>query len=399
MDGAIVFIGSSTSGSSMDALAAAGCLGYAAILLTDRKAFLRRRLEGVQLIYMKSLQEGIIRKELVQLIQSGHDIKAIISFVDPYVSMSAKLSNEFCGSAISSEALRLMEDKMATRLALRNNRATCDFEMILIWQQNPSNITYPFIMKNPVSNGSKDVYYIEDEKGFEIAVKRLTKRLPEKMLLVEEFIEGSQYVIEVVVVDTVPIILAVIQQEITKDYTFIVTAYDVVTEMDEADYGSLWKTVTTIINEIELHHGACHFEMHLTSTGWKLIELNPRISGGAMNRMIEEAFGINLVKETIKLYLGEEPDLIRKRQQPVHTSYITVNSTGYLLEIEGVEKAALCTGVVDVQVKPSIGSMIMPPLSMGHRYGYVMAVGESTEEAKERAENAARLIKFYIEPL
>lgn len=117
-----------------------------------------------------------------------------------------------------------------------------------------------------------------------------------------------------------------------------------------------------------------------------------------MNRMLEEAFGIQLVQETIKLYLGEEPDLIRKKKQSVHTSYITLNSTGYLVEIDGADQAALCPGVVDVQVKPSIGATIMPPLSMGHRYGYVMAVGESIEEARERAEYAARLIKFYIEP-
>ncbi|MFS0687834.1 ATP-grasp domain-containing protein [Sporosarcina sp. 179-K 8C2 HS] len=396
---AIVFIGSSTTGSSMDALAAVIRLGCAAILLTDRKAFLRRQPEDAQLIYMKLLEEGIIRKQLVQLIQSGHDIQAIISFVDPYVSMAAKLSNEFCGSVISYDVLQLMEDKLTTRLALRNNRASCKFEMITTNQIKPSSITYPFIMKNPISNGSKDVYYIEDEKKYKIAVKRLTKRLPGQQFLIEEFIEGPQYIIEVVVIEALPIIVAVIQQEIMRDYTFIVTAYDVVVDMDEAHYRSLWKTVTSLMREIGLQNGSCHIEMRHSPNGWKLIELNPRISGGAMNRMIEEAFGINLVQETIKFYLGEEPDLIRKKQQYVHTSYITINSTGYLLEVEGVNEAVNCPGVADVFVKPSIGTIMIPPLSMGHRYGYVMAVGESTKEAKERAEYAAKLIKFYIEPL
>lgn len=393
---AIVFIGSAKTGSSMDALAAAGRLGYTAILMTDRKAFTRRCLKDAQLIYMKSLEEKNIRMQLVQLLQSGKDIKAIISFIDPYISLAAKLSNEFCGSVISFDALQLMEDKMATRLALRKTKATCEFEIIST-EKLPA-IMYPFILKNPVSNGSKDVYYIEDEVSYGIAVKKLIKRFPRKQLLAEEFIEGTQYVVEVVVVETLPLIVAIIQQEITKDYTFIVTAYDVVLKMDEGDYRSLWKTVTAIIQDIGLHHGACHLEMRLSSVGWKLIELNPRISGGAMNRMIEEAFGINLVQETIKLYLGEEPDLIRRKQQPVHTTYITFNTTGYLLDIDGIEEAALCPGVVDVQVKPSIGATMLPPLSMGHRYGYVMAVGESSEGARERAEHAARLIKFYIEP-
>lgn len=379
----------------MDALAAAGRLGYTAILLTDRKAFLRRRLEGVQNIYMQSLEEKIIRKQILQLLEIGHDIKCIISFIDPYVSMAAKLSNEFCGSCISWEALELMEDKLATRLALRKNEAACEFEIVS--REKRSTIMYPFILKNPISNGSKDVYYIEDEDGYEIAVKRLTKHSPGKHLLAEKFIEGKQYVIEVVVIDSIPIIVAVVQQEITKEYTFIATAYDVVLQMDEEEYRNLWKTVTAILQEIGLHHGACHLEMRLSQNGWKLIELNPRISGGSMNRMIEEAFGIHLDQETIKLYIGEEPDLIRRKQQPVHTTYITVSTSGYLLDIDGVEEASLYPGVVDVQVKPAIGATMTPPLSMGHRYGYVMAVGESSEMARERAEHAARLIKFYIE--
>ncbi|WP_432358933.1 ATP-grasp domain-containing protein [Sporosarcina sp. UB5] len=394
---AIVYIGSSTTGSSMDALAVASQLGYTAILLTNRKAFLRKRLKDVQPIYMKSMEEAIIRKQLVQLIQTGHDIKAIISFVDPYVSMAANLSNEFCGSSISSAALQLMEDKMKTRLALRNNPTSCEFEMITASPLKPS-ITYPFIMKKTISNGSKDVYYIEDEWKLDITEKRLANRLPGEPLLIEEFIEGPQYVIEVIVIGALPIIVAIVQQEIMHDYTFIVTAYDVMTSMDKSLYRSLWETVTSIIQEIGLYNGSCHFEMRYSQNGWKLIELNPRISGGAMNRMIEQAFGINLVQETIKLYLGEEPDLIRRKQQSVFTSYITITSTGYLLEIDGVEQAHLCPGVVDVHVKPSIGATMMPPLSMGHRYGYVMAVGNSPEEAKERAEYAVRLIKFYIEP-
>lgn len=395
---AIVFIGSSTTGSSMEALAAAGRLGYAAILLTDRKALLRKRLEVDQIIYLETMDEEAVRKKIFQLIQTGPEICGIISFVDPYVSMAARLCNEFCGSVISFDALRLMEDKVATRLALKNNRASCDFEIIPLGESKLATNNYPVIMKKPVSNGSKDVYLIQDEEQFEIAVKRLKKSWVGKQILIEEFIDGPQYIIEVVVVAAIPIIVAVIQQEISQDYTFIVTAYDVVTEMDETNYRDLWKAVTGILREIELHHGACHFEMRLSKSGWKLIELNPRISGGAMNRMIEEAFGINLVMETIKIYLGQEPDLIRKKKQSIHTSYITLNSTGVLLDIDGVEQAALYPGVVDVQVKPSIGAMIMPPLSMGQRNGYVMAIGKAMEEAKERAENAARLIKFYIEP-
>ena len=382
----------------MDAITAAVRLGYSAILLTNRKSFLRWQKDNVKIIYMESMAKDIIQNKIIHLQQLGYDIRTIISFVDPYVSMAANLSNQFCGSAISSEALERMEDKAKTRLALQQNKATCNFEMVPTEKSKPATIQFPFIMKKTRSNGSNDVFFIETEKDYEMMFRKLTKRNPDSQLLVEEYIEGTQYVIEVVVVEAIPIIVAVIRQEILLDYTFIVTAYDVVIEIDEKVYESLWNTVISIIHDIGLHNGTCHFEMRHSSRGWKLIELNPRISGGAMNRMIEEAYGIDLVSETLKLYLGEEPDLIRKKRRSVHSTYITLNSTGYLLEVDGVEHAVASPGVVDVYVKSSIGATMMPPLSMGHRYGYVMAVGESTDEARERAEHAVRFIQFYIEP-
>ena len=383
----------------MDALSAAVVLGYSAILLTDRKSFLRRDDENLQIIYMEFMDKENIQNKIIQLQQSGHDIQTIISFVDPYVSMAANLSNQFCGSAISSEALERMEDKAKTRLALQQNKATCDFEMVPTEISKPATIQFPFIMKKTRSNGSNDVFFIETEEDFEMMFRKHTKRNPDSQMLVEEYIEGTQYVIEVVVVEAIPIIVAVIRQEILLDYTFIVTAYDVVIEIDEKVYESLWNTVISIIHDIGLHNGTCHFEMRHSSRGWKLIELNPRISGSAMNRMIQEAYGIDLVSETLKLYLGEEPDLIRKKRRSVHSTYITLNSTGYLLEVDGIEHAVASPGVVDVYVKSSIGATMIPPLSMGHRYGYVMAVGESADEARERAEHAVRFIQFYIEPI
>ena len=42
--------------------------------------------------------------------------------------------------------------------------------------------------------------------------------------------------------------------------------------------------------------------------------------------------------------------------------------------------------------------MLSPPLSMGNRYGYVIATGDTSDEAKANAINAASHIKFYLEP-
>ena len=68
----------------------------------------------------------------------------------------------------------------------------------------------------------------------------------------------------------------------------------------------LEKVLQSIVSSIKLENGALHLEIRLTKNGWKLIEINPRISGGAMNKMIEAAYGFNLVEETLKIFIGKQ---------------------------------------------------------------------------------------------
>ena len=134
----------------------------------------------------------------------------------------------------------------------------------------------------------------------------------------------------------------------------------------------------------------------LSKNGWKLIEINPRISGGAMNKMIQAAFGFNLVEETLKLYLGESPSIEPRCMNYVFTQYLIVSKKGILEKVTGKGRARKSPGVVEVYVKPRKGTNLIPPLSMGHRYAYVIATGASMEEAKKIAQNAANEIRFHL---
>ena len=65
-------------------------------------------------------------------------------------------------------------------------------------------------------------------------------------------------------------------------------------------------------------------------------------------------------------------------------------------KVTGKGRARKSPGVIEVYVKPRKGTKLIPPLSMGHRYAYVIATGASMEEAKKFAKNAANEIKFHL---
>lgn len=402
----IIFIGSNKSGSSREAIKAAERLGFFTILLTDRKKFLENRLDfpEVHQMVLTELSNHNLLKEDIRAIQAqGKKIEAILSFIDPYVHVAAKLSKEFDLTAVTPEPFEKMEDKLSTRELLKDLPVSPYFakfekdDSLEDFIDNQKGL-FPLIVKTPVSTGSKDVLFAKDDKQLEQSINALLKK-GNRELLIEEYLEGPQYLIEACVYKGKVHIIAVLEQEITFFDRFIVTGYCLLGDMDISFYNKIYETVCVVLERFNLNNGSCHLEMRLISNEWKLIEINPRISGGAMNRIIETAYGINLVEETIKIFLGQEPNLEKKYKRFVFAQYLTSESTGTLIKVTGKNRCSRKDGVEEVFIKPKKGKVLHPPLSMGDRYGYVLASSENKEEAIRIAKEAAKEIRFYIEPI
>ena len=402
----IVFIETNKSGSSREAIKAAERLGYFTVLFTNRQKYMQQRTEFPEvhqmiLVELSNLDE--IRKKIHNLHQQGKQIKAIMSFVHSYVHLAATLSEEFCSTVVSTDAILKMENKVLTRELLKGHPNSPYYEL---YNSNDYSLEYfvdiaknylPLIVKSPTSAGSKDVMLVKDEKQLKLAIQALKKK--NKQILLEEYLEGPQFLIEVLVHNGKVHIVAIIEQQITFLHRFIVTGYSLLPHVNQRMYDSVLDTITSILKPFDMRNGTCHLEMRLVNGVWKLIEINPRISGGAMNRIIEIGYGINLVEETIQLMLGKEPRLTKKHRKYVYAHYLTVDSRGILQKVTGKEISSQYPGIEEVYIKPRQGQIVRPPLSMGDRCGYILASSYNKLEAKRNAIRAADNIHFYIDPI
>ncbi|MBM7651246.1 ATP-grasp domain-containing protein [Neobacillus cucumis] len=401
----IVFIETNKSGSSREAFKAAERLGYFTVLLTNRQKLIHQRTEFPdihQMILVDTSNYDELRNNISKLQKQGKQIKGILSFVDPFVHVAAALSEEFCSTVVSTEAIFKMENKVLTRELLKDlpmssfyKIYTPDDSLEDFIEQATEHL--PLIVKSPTSAGSKDVLLANDKNQLKQAMQKLLEK--NEQILLEEYLDGPQYLIEVLVHNGTITIVAVIEQQITFTQRFIVTGYCLLPYINERLYYSLLETVGSIIRAFQMKNGACHFEMRIVDGMWKLIEMNPRIAGGAMNRIIEVGLGINLVEETIQLMLGQEPNLTSKHHKYVYAHYLTVDSRGKLIKVTGKENSTHYPGVEEVFIKPRQGQIVRPPLSMGDRCGYILASSDYKEEAIRRAMDAASEIRFHLDPI
>lgn len=194
-----------------------------------------------------------------------------------------------------------MKNKILTRNILENLPISLNY---LIYKPTDSlksilkkakKIKFPLIIKSPSSTGSKDVLLAKDKDELIASIQFLLGKCPNTEILLEEYIEGPQYLVEILVKNGEVHIIAVIEQEVTLFERFIVNGYSLLGQVDEELYNRLFDISNSVIKAFYMENGACHLELRRKNDIWKLIEINPTISGGAMNHMIKIGYGINLV--------------------------------------------------------------------------------------------------------
>ncbi|HVM18243.1 MAG TPA: hypothetical protein VM290_11735, partial [Gaiellaceae bacterium] len=135
------------------------------------------------------------------------------------------------------------------------------------------------------------------------------------------------------------------------------------------------------------------------------VEVAARIPGGQMADLALHAIGIDLVDVALRQALGVEvPDeLARPRfRRPLAIRFLTAEPgplpTGVVRSWRGLERVLEAPGVVQADIFLAEGETIRPVQRDGDRRGYVIALGETSIEALDRAEAAARLLEVEVEP-
>jgi biotin carboxylase len=135
-----------------------------------------------------------------------------------------------------------------------------------------------------------------------------------------------------------------------------------------------------------------------------VVECAARVPGGQMADLVRHAVGVDVVEVQIRMALGEElPDdvVMPKFSQPLAIRFLTASPgplpTGVVRSWSGLERVLAFPGVVQADVFLTAGETIRPVRLDGDRRGYVIATAETSVEALQRAEAAARLLEVEVE--
>jgi biotin carboxylase len=165
------------------------------------------------------------------------------------------------------------------------------------------------------------------------------------------------------------------------------------------------RVATHAVHALGLRDGIAFPQLIVSDDGSvRVVEVAARIPGGQMADLVRHAVGVDLVEVALRQALGEPiPDeLVRPRvKQPLAIRFLTAQPgplpTGKVTRIGSLEPVLAAEGVVQADTYLQVGETIRPVRLDGDRRGYVIATADTSVEALQRAEDAARLLEVEVE--
>lgn len=263
-----------------------------------------------------------------------------------------------------------------------------------------SSFTKPFIVKPTDNSGSRGIFLIED-----IGDKQKISDAYEYShhysrcgdVIVEEYMEGSEVSVETLSVDGEVNVLQITDKLTTGSPYYVEMGHSQPTILGKKTVEEIIRVAISAVKAVGIENGPSHTEIIVTDEGPKIVELGARMGGDCITtHLVPFSTGIDMIKCTIETALGEKPDIKAKLSKGSAIRYFDVKQ-GVIKSIDGVAEAHKIPGVKQICFVKNVGDEVHEINSSNERVGFVIAQGETAQQAVEICEKALETIKIILE--
>jgi len=167
---------------------------------------------------------------------------------------------------------------------------------------------------------------------------------------------------------------------------------------NRSDFQAIERYIFSLLDALEFDWGATHTELMLTAEGPRLIEINPRLVGAKIPRLVGFALDRSIHEDLISLHLGEwSSEKLIVSDTVAVTRWIVAEHSGVLdrVDLPPYRDSHICC--VEILKKP--GDYVRPPFENADRIGYVMVCAQARNEAEQLADDFVSSAKVILKKL
>ena len=240
------------------------------------------------------------------------------------------------------------------------------------------------VLKPIYGTASKSVIKIHSIKENKTAVEKLMQDCSDQDLIIEEFVDGSEYALEGNLINSELNKIIIFDKPINyKEPYFEESIYIAPTEIPDETQKEVVNLIGKACKKLGLENGPVHVEFKIQNKEIFIIEINPRMIGGLCSRCL--SFGLfktSLEEIALHAFLNNELKSIDLLSNFVGVLMIPTPISGKFISINKNELESI-PNVSGVEITVSENSNLLEP-PFGDKYlGFVFSQGDSKEKVME----------------
>ena len=253
------------------------------------------------------------------------------------------------------------------------------------------------ILKPSRNSGSRGIAKVEkgiSKEAFVSLYQRALNESRDHQVLIEQFIEGPEFSVEVIVWKGEPHVLAVTDKKTTEAPYFVELGHNQPSVYPAEIQEKLKAGAIAGCKALGLTYCAAHCELKVQNGEAYLMEIGARMGGDFISTELTHlSSGVDMVAATINVVLGVEPNLNSvEEKHGVCIRYFTPKP-GELIAIEN-EEVLNDAHVYDAEIYHEVGDVIPEVKSSLDRSGHVIVIADTVKEAIDRAESMIKEVKM-----
>ena len=268
------------------------------------------------------------------------------------------------------------------------------------WNHLQNDFTTDGILKPSRNSGSRGIAKVTrdmSKEDFEKAYYIALEESRDKSVLIEQFIEGPEFSIEIIVWNGEVNVLTVTDKKTTEAPHFVELGHNQPSCRTAEEVETLKAAAVAGVEALGVNNCACHAEAKLMDGRAYLMEIGARLGGDFISTELTHlSTGIDMVCAAIDVALGLEPDLSVKEEPKGACIRYFCPKPGKLVSISNLE-ALDDPRVYKKKIYVQVGDMIPEVTSSLCRSGHVIVTEETPQKAIALAEKLITDVKMETE--
>lgn len=351
----------------------------------------------------KAICADIVNEEAMLKIARDEHVDGVIHpCSEVSMAVMGRINDELGLSGISREQAICATNKHLMRKAFEKGNAPSPKSILAqdaedAWNRLQNEFDTDAILKPSRNSGSRGIAKVSrhmDKGDFIRAYDEALSESRDHSVLIEQFIEGPEFSIEMIVWRGDIHVLTVTDKKTTGAPHFVELGHNQPSCFSDAEVETLKAAAIAGVRALGVDNCACHAEAKLMNGKAYLMEVGARLGGDFISTELTHlSTGVDMVAAAIDVALGVEPDLSAKEEPKCVCIRYFCPKPGKLVSISNTE-VLNNPHVYLWEIYPKEGDVIPAVTSSLCRSGHVIVTENTPQKAIELAEKLIESVKF-----